>query len=128
MTANAFEPNYENEEKIIWLKDKEALRKVGWVNEKILICGIRTGPVSPPKGDVLIGYAVLKKDTVKDDERGFSRRIFTRPLQDCPSPNIGGENYSRDGVDAPCDSVPERTIDPLSAKPGKPSKMLFKPN
>ena len=69
--------HYEDEDKIIWLKDRDALARMGYVRERWLLCPIRTGPVKASPGEMLIGYAVLKKTAAKSDEKGFCRRIFT---------------------------------------------------
>lgn len=108
---------YENEDKIIWLKDREALGKIAWVRERILVCSIRTGPVKPPRGEKLIGYAVLKRESAKDDERGFRRRIFTMPFQKEPLLDHGIL-----AAGARKNSSPADAVDPLSVQPGKPSR------
>lgn len=112
-------PTYENEDKIIWLKDREALGKIAWVRERILVCSIRTGPVKAPRGEMLIGYAVLKRESTRDDERGFLRRIFTMPFQEEPLLDLG---ISR--ADSRQNSMPADAVDPLSVQPGKPGRRL----
>lgn len=110
------DPTYEDEDKIIWLKDREALGKIAWVRERVLVCSIRTGPVKPPQGEKLIGYAVLKRESARDDERGFCRRIFTMPIQE--------ETFLDHGIstaDARQNSMPADAVNPLSVQPGKPS-------
>jgi hypothetical protein len=104
-------PNYEDEEKIIWLKDREALARLGYVHEKCLLCPIRTGPVKAPPGEMIVGYAVLKKTAIKAEEEGFCRRIFTLLPEDrfC---NPKGDFL---------DSAPPKAVDPLCVQAGKPS-------
>ena len=63
--------------KIVWLRDHETLARMTYVREKIQLCSIRTCPVKAPQGEMLIGYAVLKKTAAKADHAGFRRRIFT---------------------------------------------------
>ena len=70
-------PTYEDEDKIVWLRDRGALARMGYVRERWLFGPIRTGPVRALPGEMLIGYAVLKKSAAKADEKGFCRRIFT---------------------------------------------------
>ena len=106
--------SYEDEDKIIWLKDHEALANMGYVRERIQLCPIRTGPVKPLEGEILIGYAVLKKTTENTDGKGFYRRIFTlQPID---------RNYRPDGAFQK--SVPPEAVDPLSVQAGKPSRRL----
>ena len=50
---------------------------MGYVRERFVVTSIRTGPVMPLEGEVLIGYAVLKRSTPGDFSQGFKRRIFT---------------------------------------------------
>ena len=116
-------PTYDDEDKIVWLKDREALTRLGYVRERWLLCPIRTGPVKAPQGEMLIGYAVLKKTVAKSDERGFCRRIFTLQPEDLKL------------VDRLCDAkgafqdslptVPPEAVDPLSVVAGKPGRRLF---
>jgi len=113
------DPTYENEDKIIWLKDREALGKIAWVKETVSVCSIRTGPVKPPRGEKLIGYTVLKRDSARDDERGFRRRIFTMPVQEEPF-----LDHVISAADARQNSMPAGAVDPLSVQPGKPSRRL----
>lgn len=113
------EPTYENEDKIIWLKDREALGKIAWVRERVLVCSIRTGPVKPPQGEMLIGYAVLERESTRDDERGFLRRIFTMPVQ-----KELLLDHGISAADSRQNSKPEDAVDPLSVRPGKPSRRL----
>jgi len=115
------ETSYENEDKIIWLKKREDLGKIDWVKETVMVCAIRTGPVKPPKGDLLIGYAVLKKDTAKDDEGGFRRRIFTGPVQSQGGTSLDHGIAASDAMHCPISSY---AVDPLSVQPGKPSRRL----
>ena len=108
------DPSFENEDKIVWLKNHEALVSMGYVREKIQLCKIRTGPVKPPEGEILIGYAVLKKTTENTDGKGFYRRIFTlQPID---------RYYRPDGAFQK--SVPPEAVDPLSVQAGKPSLRL----
>jgi hydroxyacylglutathione hydrolase len=107
-------PAYEDEEKIIWLKDHNALARMGYVRESWLLRPIRTGPVRAPPGEMLIGYAVLKKTTAKGGEDGYCRRIFTlRPEDRFCDPN---------GIFQ--DSAPPQAVDPLLVEAGKPSRRL----
>lgn len=104
---------YDDEEKLVWLRDHDALAKLDFVRERWMICPIRTGPVrAPPGGEALIGYAVLKKTAAKNDERGFCRRIFT--LQ--PEDRIRGDNG---GVGLP-NELPPDAVDPLLTEAGRP--------
>ena len=105
-------PTYEDEDKIIWLKDRDTLARMGYVRERWLLCPIRTGPVKAPPGEMLIGYAVLKKTAAKADEKGFCRRIFTLLPEDrfC-DPN---------GIFQDC--APPDAVDPLLVEAGKPAK------
>jgi hypothetical protein len=108
------DPSFENEDKIVWLKNHEAMASMGYVREKIQLCKIRTGPVKPPEGEFLIGYAVLKKTTENTDGKGFYRRIFTlRPI----------DRYYRPKGDFQ-KSVPPEAVDPLSVRAGKPSQKM----
>jgi hypothetical protein len=52
---------YEQEDRIIWLANRESLAIMGYVRERFQFAAIRTGPVRPPRGEELIGYAVLKQ-------------------------------------------------------------------
>jgi hypothetical protein len=108
-------PNYEDEEKIIWLKDHEALARMGYVREKWLLCPIRTGPVKVPPGEMLVGYAVLKKTVAKIDEEGFCRRIFTLLPEDRFCDPDGDFR----------DFAPPEAIDPLLVEAGKPSRKII---
>jgi hypothetical protein len=110
--CSTMRPSYEDEEKIVWIKDRETLAAMRYVREKSLLCKIRTGPIRPPEGEILIGYAVLKKTAAKADEKGFCRRIFTlRPEEmGCDSKNLIVFH------------APEEAVDPLSVQAGKPSK------
>jgi hypothetical protein len=104
---------YENEERIIWLKDKEALTKLPYVYESFVAARIRTGPVRSPKGYMLIGYSVLKKSVSRDQSEDFVRRIFTLKLID--------EDQEGLRLGLHDDSEPERTVNPLNVEAGKPS-------
>jgi len=107
-------PSYEEEDRIIWLKDRESLAKMGYVRERCQESDIRTGPVKAPEGEALIGYSVLKKSAVKDPDKGFCRRIFT--LQP-------GDRYY-DPKGAFRDFVPPGAVDPLQVQARKPSRIL----
>jgi hydroxyacylglutathione hydrolase len=106
---------YEDEDKIVWLKDREALARMNYVREKWLLCPLRTGPVKAAPGEMLIGYAVLKKTAAKADEKGFCRRIFTLQPEDrfC-DPNGAFQN-----------STPPQAVDPLLVEVGKPSRRVI---
>jgi len=105
---------HEDEDKIIWLKDGDTLARMDYVRERWLLCHIRTGPVRAPLGEVLIGYAVLKKTATKAGQEGFFRRIFTLRPED--------RFFDLNGVFK--NSVPPEAVDPLSVKAGKPSRRL----
>ena len=107
-------PTYEDEDKIIWLKDRDALARMGYVRERWLLCPIRTGPVKAPQDEMLIGYAVLKKTAAKADEKGFCRRIFIlRPEDRFCNPKGAFQ-----------DSMPPEAVDPLFVEAGKPSRRI----
>ena len=108
-------PSYNDEEKIIWLRDREFLNRLKYVREELLLCSIRTGPVRAPPGEVLIGYAVLKKSVEKNSEGGFCRRIFTLHRSELDE---RAENLNK--------SIPLEAVDPLSVRPGKPGRRLSK--
>ena len=114
------DPSYDDEEKIVWLKDQETLARMAYVREKVQICSIRTCPVRAPQGEMLIGYAVLKRTAAKTEPGGFRRRIFTIHPEDChceaePSGTI------REQEPLP---IPSEAVDPLSVQAGKPSRRL----
>jgi len=104
---------YENEERIIWLKDKGALSKLPYVYESFVTAKIRTGPIRPPEGHVLIGYSVLKKSVPRDQPEGFIRRTFTLKLID----------KDREGLllGPRADPEHERLVNPLKVEAGRPS-------
>jgi hypothetical protein len=107
---------YEQEDRIIWLANRESLAKMGYVRERFQIATIRTGPVRPPRGEELVGYAVLKQTAAAEPGKGFKRRIFTlQPVDRYCDPK---------GVFK--DSVPIEAIDPLKVQAGRPSESLFK--
>ncbi len=106
---------YENEDKIVWLKDREALARMNYVREKWLLCPLRTGPVKAVPGEMLIGYAVLKKTAAKTDEKGFCRRIFTQ----LPEDRFCNPKGAFQG------STPPDAVDPLLVEAGKPSRRLI---
>jgi hypothetical protein len=107
---------YEQEDRIIWLANRESLAKMGYVRERFQIASIRTGPVGPPRGEELIGYAVLKQTAAREQGKGFRRRIFTlQPVDRC---------YDPKGVFRDC--VPPEAIDPMKVQAGKPSESLTK--
>ncbi len=108
-------PTYEDEDKIIWLKDQDALARLYYVREKWQFCRIRTGPVKAPSGEMLIGYAVLKKTAAKTDENGFCRRIFTLlPEDQFCDPEGAFRDYA----------TPE-SVDLHSVQAGKPSRRII---
>jgi hypothetical protein len=106
---------YEDEDKIVWLKDRDALARMNYVRERWLLCPLRTGPVKAAPGEMLIGYAVLKKTTAKTDEKGFCRRIFT----------LRAEDRFCDPKEAFQDSMPPEAVDPLLVEAGKPSRRMI---
>jgi len=112
-------PTYEDEEKIVWLKDRDALSRMDYVRERWLLCPIRTGPVKAPPGEMLIGYAVLKKTAAKADERGFCRRIFTLQPED-----LRPKDRFCDPKGDFQDSMPPEAVNPLSVVAGKPSRRI----
>jgi len=104
-------PAYEDEDKIIWLRNRDSLARMGYVRESMLLCPIRTGPVKAVKGEMLVGYAVLKKTAARANEGGFCRRIFTlRPEDRFCDPKGLFQDY-----------VPPEAVDPLFVQAGKPS-------
>jgi len=107
-------PTCKDEDKIIWLKDRDTLARMGYVRESWLLCPIRTGPVKAPQGEMLIGYAVLKKTAAKGGEEGFCRRIFTLQPEDrfCDPDGIF-RNFA-----------PPEAVDPLLVEVGKPSRRM----
>ena len=104
---------YENEERIIWLKDKEALSKLPYVYEIFVTGRIRTGPIRPPEGHVLIGYSVLKKSVPRDRPEGFIRRTFTLKPIDKDSGGLMLGPHADPGH--------ERLVNPLKVEAGRPS-------
>ena len=114
------DPTYEDEDKIVWLKDRETLARMAYVREKIQLCSIRTCPVKAPQGEILIGYAVLKKTVAKVDSEGFRRRIFTLLPEDLDSDrDFGPESTFQETGAVP---LPQEAVDPLSVQAGKPSR------
>ncbi|MDD1751124.1 MAG: DUF6009 family protein [Methanothrix sp.] len=116
-------PTYDDEDKIIWLKDREALTRLGYVRERWLPCPIRTGPVKAPQGEMLIGYAVLKKTVAKSDEGSFCRRIFT--LQPGELKLVDRFCDANDAFQDSVPIMPPEAVDPLSVQAGKPSRRLI---
>ena len=110
------DPTYEDEEKIVWLKDHETLARMAYVREKVQLCSIRTCPVKAPQGEMLIGYAVLKKTAAKGGHEGFRRRIFTLLPEDR---DFGPEKALQETGAVP---LPPEAVDPLSVQAGKPSR------
>lgn len=108
-------PSYDDEDKIVWLRDRDFLARLKYVREELLLCSIRTGPVRAPPGEVLIGYAVLKKIAAKNSEGGFCRRIFTLHWSE-----LDGRSESLN------ESIPSDAVDPLTVRPGKPGRRLSK--
>jgi len=81
---------------------------MGYVRERLATSKIRTGPVRPPAGEELIGYAVLKKSAQAEPSGGFIRRIFTlKPSDRCYDPEVGHEG-----------SLPEEAVDPMKVHAG----------
>ena len=112
------DPTYEDEDKIVWLRDHETLARMAYVREKVQLCSIRTCPVKAPQGEMLIGYAVLKKTAAKVGSEGFRRRIFTLLPEDR---DFGPEStFQETGAVY----VPPEAVDPLSVQAGKPSRRL----
>jgi hypothetical protein len=105
---------YEREDRIIWLANRESLAKMGYVRERFQIAPIRTGPVRPPKGEELIGYAVLKQTATAEPGKGFKRRIFTLLPVD--------RYYDPEGIFREC--VPPEAIDPMKVQAARPSESL----
>ena len=105
---------YEQEDRIIWLANRESLAKMGYVRERFQIAAIRTGPVGPPRGEELIGYAVLKQTAAGEPGKGLRRRIFTLQPVD--------RYYDPKGVFRDC--APPEAIDPLKVQAGKPGESL----
>jgi len=105
---------YEQEDRIIWLANRESLAKMGYVRERFQIAAIRTGPVGPPRGEELIGYAVLKQTAAGEPGKGLRRRIFTLQPVD--------RYYDPQGIFR--DRVPPEAIDPLKVQAGEPSDSL----
>ena len=115
------DPSYDDEEKIVWLRDHETLARMNYVREKVQLCSIRTCPVKAPLGEILIGYAVLKKTAAKVDPSGFRRRIFTL------LPEEFNRDFAQDrGLIQEPVPLPPEAIDPLSVQAGKPSRKLLK--
>jgi hypothetical protein len=105
---------YEQEDKIIWLANRESLAKMGYVRERFQFDAIRTGPVRPPVGEELIGYAVLKQTAAAEPGKGFKRRIFTlRPVD---------RYYDPQGIFKDC--VPPEAIDPMKVQAARPCESL----
>ena len=102
---------YDDEEKIVWLRDHAAMADMDFVREGWLFCSIRTGPVRARPGETLIGYAVLKKTAARTDEMGFCRRIFTlRP----------GDRFRADIEGGLQNELPPDAVDPLLTEAGNP--------
>ena len=112
------DPTYDDEEKIVWLRDHETLARMTFVRERVQLCSIRTCPVKAPPGEMLIGYAVLKKTAAKADPLGFRRRIFTLLPED--------RDFAPDKILQEPALVPPEAVDPLSVQAGKPSQKLLK--
>ncbi len=119
------DPAYEDEDKIVWLRDHETLARMAFVREKIQLCSIRTCPVKAPQGEMLIGYAVLKKTAAKVGDEGFRRRIFTLLPEDLDQDRdsmLAGASQETAPVPVP---VPPEAVDPLSVQAGKPGRRLM---
>ena len=121
------DPAYEDEDKIVWLKDHETLAGMAYVREKIQLCSIRTCPVKAPQGEMLIGYAVLKKTAAKAGHEGFRRRIFTLLPEDLQDPDrdfmLAGASRETAPLPVP---VPPEAVDPILVQAGKPSRRVRK--
>jgi hypothetical protein len=120
------DPTYEDEDKIVWLRDHETLARMAYVREKVQLCSIRTCPVKAPQGEMLIGYAVLKKTAAKVGSEGFRRRIFTLLPEDLDADrDFGPERAFQETAPVPVPvHVPPEAVDPLSVQAGKPSRRL----
>ncbi len=124
------DPAYEDEDQIVWLRDHETLARMAYVREKIQLCSIRTCPVKAPQGEMLIGYAVLKKTAAKIGSEGFRRRIFTLLPED-PDPGDLDRDFKQKDIEGTVQEtlplpVPPEAVDPLSVRAGKPSRRLRK--
>jgi len=116
------DPTYEDEDKIVWLKDHKTLARMAYVREKVQLCNIRTCPVKAPQGEMLIGYAVLKKTVAKVGSEGFRRRIFTLLPEDLdPDRDFEPDGTFQETVPGPV-PLPQEAVDPLSVQAGKPSQ------
>jgi hypothetical protein len=93
---------------------------MAYVREKVQLCSIRTCPVKAPQGEILIGYAVLKKTAAKVGSEGFRRRIFTLHPEDR---DFGPEGTFQETGEV---HVPQEAVDPLSVQAGKPGRRLRK--
>jgi hypothetical protein len=119
------DPAYEDEDKIVWLRDHETLARMAYVREKIQLCSIRTCPVKAPQGELLIGYAVLKKTAAKAGHAGFTRRIFTLLPEDLePNRDFRPKDTEVTIPETVPTPVPPEAVDPLSVQAGKPSRRL----
>lgn len=113
---------YEDEDKIVWLKDRDALARMGYVRERWILTSIRTGPVKVPNGEVLIGYAVLKKSAAKGEKDGFCRRVFTLLPEEL---RLEIENRFGNASGALQYSAIQEAVDPLLVEAGKPSRRII---
>jgi hypothetical protein len=113
------DPTYEDEDKIVWLRDHDTLARMAYVREKVQLCSIRTCPVKAPQGEMLIGYAVLKKTVAKVGSEGFRRRIFTLLPEDR---DFGQEEMEGTIQETGAVPIPPEAVDPLSVQAGKPSR------
>jgi len=122
---------FDDEEKIVWLRDWDFLERIGYVLESWQISAIRTGPVRAPAGEVLIGYAVLKKTSPKRGDGGFSRRIFTRKAETMQKDRavLVEEGFLDPHSECKAeslllDAVLSNAVDPLKVAAGKPSRRI----
>jgi hypothetical protein len=84
------------------------------VSERLVISKIRTGPVKPPAGEELVGYAILKKAAKAEPCGGFVRRIFTlKKPGEFRDPHVSRE----------C-PAPEDAVDPMYVRAGAPGRRV----
>lgn len=107
----------EDEERIVWLRDRKALAGMKWVLFSLRPFPLRTGPVRACAGEVLIGYAVLKKSVARSKDGVFWRRVFTRSLKEVPQGETPDDILDEIQDEIP-DEVPEGAVDPMTVFPG----------